>query len=164
MFYLWERNLLFVLWRSYKKSEWQKLLLFFLLNTNFIHITNKIRTLNKNLGKHLSSSTSLLWSAGTALPLGASLWASQQGLQYLSSPFPGVPPAIKSLSLFMDGLQLVLLSDVWLTYTVKCLYNNGNEAMRPFYAGCQSVLPTQCWDQTSTLASCVQYLDTFQDC
>ncbi len=54
-----------------------------------------------------------------SVPRGAAQWGSQQGLQYLSSPFPGVPPTIKLQSLFMDGLQLNLLSDVWFKYTVN---------------------------------------------
>lgn len=60
-----------------------------------------------------------LFFAPTTVPCGDAQWGSQQGQQYLSSPFPGGPPTIKTLSLFMDGLQLNLRSDVGFKYTVK---------------------------------------------
>lgn len=61
---------------------------------------------------------------------GAAWLTSQQGLQHLSNPLFRRPSNHK-IALFMAGLQLVLLSDVWLE-----MRNNGNERSADVIGSC----------------------------
>lgn len=57
----------------------------------------------------------------------------------------------------MDSLQLNLPSDVWLKYTVKFSWNNGNgDVIVPYYPTLEIIIPGQtfplgCWCQATSI-------------